>query len=147
MASLSQALLLGYLPSPHSAFQEHAAHPIEWSMALSSKSSSGTCIPEVLRHSSISRTLKVRGGMISQAHRYLGCFCSSQRIFLPQIIQVLLTLCEWRGSPSGWVSVSGELSISSFRRGTPYHTDSSPRHISTLSQFLPYWQSAQDTGS
>src|SRR6266446_5795055 len=53
MASLSQALLLGYLPSPHSAFQEHAAHPIEWSMALSSKGSSGTCIPEVLRHSSI----------------------------------------------------------------------------------------------
>src|SRR5438876_9309854 len=53
MASLSQARLLGYLPSPHRAFQEHAAHPIEWSMALSSKGSSGTCIPEVLRHSSI----------------------------------------------------------------------------------------------
>ena len=30
--------------------------------------------------------------MISQAHRYLGCFCSSQRIFLPQIIQVLLSI-------------------------------------------------------
>src|SRR5215510_1352422 len=52
-ASLSQARLLGYLPSPHRAFQEHAAHPIEWSMELSSKGSSGTCIPEVLRHSSI----------------------------------------------------------------------------------------------
>src|SRR2546421_8320447 len=37
-----------------------------------------------------SRTLKVRGGIISQANRYLGGFCSSQRIFPPQIIQVLL---------------------------------------------------------
>src|SRR2546426_329964 len=53
MSSLSQALRLGDMPSPHSAFQEHAAHSIEWSMALSSKGSSGTCIPEVLRHSSI----------------------------------------------------------------------------------------------
>src|SRR5215813_13615270 len=52
-ASLSQARLLGYLPSPHRAFQEHATHSIEWSMVLSSKGSSGTCIPEVLRHSSI----------------------------------------------------------------------------------------------
>src|SRR5436309_7555691 len=34
MASLSQALRLGDMPSPHSAFQEHAAHSIEWSMAL-----------------------------------------------------------------------------------------------------------------
>src|SRR4029450_357918 len=37
-----------------------------------------------------SRTLKVRGGIISQANRYLGGFCFSQRIFPPQIIQVLL---------------------------------------------------------
>src|SRR6266568_5852765 len=41
------------VPSPHGTFQEHAAHPIEWSMKLSSKGSSGTCIPEVFRHSSI----------------------------------------------------------------------------------------------
>jgi len=34
MSSLSQALRLGDMPSPHSAFQEHAAHSIEWSMAL-----------------------------------------------------------------------------------------------------------------
>jgi hypothetical protein len=32
----------------------------------------------------------VRGGIISQANRYLGDFCSSQRIFPPQTIQVLL---------------------------------------------------------
>jgi transposase len=37
-----------------------------------------------------SRALKVRGGIISQANKYLGSFCSSQRIFPPQIIQVLL---------------------------------------------------------
>jgi hypothetical protein len=39
-----------------------------------------------------SRTLKVRGGIISQANRYLGGFCSSQEIFPPQIIQLLLTI-------------------------------------------------------
>ena len=44
MASLSQALLLGYLLSPHSAFQEHAAHVVEWSTTLNSKGSWGTCI-------------------------------------------------------------------------------------------------------
>ncbi len=41
-------------------------------------------------HKIVSRTLKVRGGIISQANRYIGGFCSSQRIFPPQIIQVLL---------------------------------------------------------
>jgi len=40
-----------------------------------------------------SRTLKVRGGIISQANRYLNGCCSSQRIFPPQIIQVLLEAC------------------------------------------------------
>src|SRR5215813_13942858 len=40
----------------------------------------------------LSRTLKVRGGIISQANRYLGGFCFSQRIFPPQIIQVLPTM-------------------------------------------------------
>src|SRR2546430_6246674 len=42
----------------------------------------------------LSRTLKVRGGIISQANRYLGDFCSSQRIFPPQIIQVLLLVSQ-----------------------------------------------------
>ena len=32
----------------------------------------------------------MRGGIIPQADRYLGGFCASQRIFPPQIIQVLL---------------------------------------------------------
>jgi Homeodomain-like domain len=39
-----------------------------------------------------SSTLKVRGGIISQANRSLGGFCSSQSIFPPHIIQVLLKL-------------------------------------------------------
>ena len=43
-----------------------------------------------------SRTLKVRGGIISQANRYLGSCCSSQRIFPPQIIQVLLFIPRQR---------------------------------------------------
>src|SRR4030095_9541336 len=37
-----------------------------------------------------SKTLKVRGGIISQANRYLDGFCFSQGIFPPQIIHVLL---------------------------------------------------------
>jgi hypothetical protein len=38
----------------------------------------------------ISRTLKVRGGIISQVDRYIDGFCFSQSTFPPQIIQVLL---------------------------------------------------------
>jgi hypothetical protein len=37
-----------------------------------------------------SRTLKVRGGIISRANSYLGGFCSSQSIFPSQTMQVLL---------------------------------------------------------
>src|SRR5438105_14319668 len=44
MAFLSQALHLGSVLLPHNAFQEHAAHPAEWSAALSSKGSERTCI-------------------------------------------------------------------------------------------------------
>src|SRR5712692_6800767 len=46
MSFLSQAPPLGGLSPPHGAFQEHAAHAREWSMALSSKGSLGTCIPK-----------------------------------------------------------------------------------------------------
>jgi hypothetical protein len=48
MSSLSQAPLLEGLSPSHGAFQEHAAHNMKWSMLLSSKGSSGTCIPEGL---------------------------------------------------------------------------------------------------
>ena len=44
MAFLSQALHLGSLLLPHNAFQEHAAHPAEWSAQLNSKGSERTCI-------------------------------------------------------------------------------------------------------
>ena len=44
--SSAQPPLLGGLPPPHGAFQEHAAHLVEWSTTLNSKGSSGTCIPE-----------------------------------------------------------------------------------------------------
>jgi len=37
-----------------------------------------------------SSTRKVQGGIISQAYRYFGGVCSSQSIFPPHIIQVLL---------------------------------------------------------
>src|SRR5262249_49119076 len=43
-ASLSQAPRLGYLPSPHVAFQEHAAHMARWPTMLNSKGSWSTCI-------------------------------------------------------------------------------------------------------
>src|SRR5262249_35668514 len=44
--SSAQPPLLGGLPPPHGAFQEHAAHLVEWSTTLRSKGSSGPCIPE-----------------------------------------------------------------------------------------------------
>src|SRR5687767_12173135 len=44
---------LAGLPPAHGAFQEHAAHTIEWSMALSSKGSLGACTPKVFPHSSM----------------------------------------------------------------------------------------------
>jgi len=44
MAFLSQASHLGSLLLPHDAFQEYAAHPVEWSTALNSKGSERTCI-------------------------------------------------------------------------------------------------------
>jgi hypothetical protein len=44
MAFLSQAFHLGSLLLPHNAFQEHAAHPAEWSAELNSKGSERTCI-------------------------------------------------------------------------------------------------------
>ncbi len=44
MSFLSQASHLGSLLLPHDAFQEHAAHPPEWSGELGSKGSESTCI-------------------------------------------------------------------------------------------------------
>src|SRR5215469_4599157 len=50
MASNSQAMLLGYLLSPHIAFQGHAAHTARWPAVLSPNGSSGTCIPDGVYH-------------------------------------------------------------------------------------------------
>ena len=48
MSFLSQAPPLEGLSPSHGAFQEHAAHNVVWSTLLSSKGSSGTCIPDGL---------------------------------------------------------------------------------------------------
>src|SRR5215475_10180680 len=80
MALLSQALHLGYLLSPHSAFQGHAAHTARWPAMLSPNGSSATCIangvfhipmpclhgalpayPKVLRHSSMPLSRRTNG--------------------------------------------------------------------------------------
>jgi len=49
-------------------------------------------VGERAREGGDSRTLKVRDAIIFQANRYLGGFSSSQRIFPPQTIQVLLDM-------------------------------------------------------
>src|SRR6267378_7057056 len=49
------------------------------------------CITQVMPRYR-SKTLKMRGGILCQANRYLGGFCSSQRSFLPQTIQGLLII-------------------------------------------------------
>src|SRR5215813_11601821 len=50
MASNSQAMRLGYLLSPHIAFQGHATHTARWPAMLSPNGSSGTCIPDGVYH-------------------------------------------------------------------------------------------------
>src|SRR5262245_2646767 len=50
MALLSQALHLGYLLSPHSAFQGHAAHTARWPAMLSPNGSAATCIADGVFH-------------------------------------------------------------------------------------------------
>ena len=50
MALLSQALHLGYLLSPHRAFQGHAAHTARWPAMLSPNGSSDTCISDGVFH-------------------------------------------------------------------------------------------------
>src|SRR5882672_7676543 len=50
MALLSQALHLGYLLSPHSAFQGHAAHTARWPAMLSPNGSSDTCLSDGVFH-------------------------------------------------------------------------------------------------
>src|SRR3989442_9143965 len=50
MALLSQALHLGDLLSPHSAFQGHAAHTARWPAMLSPNGSSDTCISDGVFH-------------------------------------------------------------------------------------------------
>src|SRR6266581_4885029 len=52
MAFLSPAPPLGGLAPPPGAFQEHAAHAREWSVALRSQGSLDTCLSKVLPHSS-----------------------------------------------------------------------------------------------
>jgi hypothetical protein len=49
-------------------------------------------LTQIQAKSCLSRTLKVRGGIIAQAHSYLSGFCPFQGTFPPQIIQVLLLL-------------------------------------------------------
>ena len=51
--SSAQPPPLAGLSPAHGAFQEHAAHTIEWSMMLSSNGSLGACTPKVLPHSSM----------------------------------------------------------------------------------------------
>src|SRR5437667_11236263 len=53
MSSLSQALHLDYLPSSHSAFQDHAAHNAGWSACLDPTAHWVPVYPRVLPHSSI----------------------------------------------------------------------------------------------
>src|SRR5215470_17304450 len=50
MASNSQAMPVGYLLSPHIAFQGYAVHTARWPATLSPNGSSGTCMPDGVDH-------------------------------------------------------------------------------------------------
>src|SRR5436309_12391349 len=77
MSCLSQAPPLGGLSPPHGAFQEHATHAREWSIALSSKGSLGTCIPKGVStffHTAFTAHSEVRADAVgSQLHALVGC--------------------------------------------------------------------------
>ncbi len=80
-----------------------------WASHREERCSDGVVAPHVCAHM-VSRTLKVRGGIISQANRYLRGFCSSQRIFPPQIIQVLLItngVSIFKTNSMRWLSCNG----------------------------------------
>src|SRR5262245_66162657 len=90
------------------------------------------------RTGTFSRTLKVRGGIIPQADRYLVGFCSSQRIFPPQTIQVLLKLCYYRVfNLILWVLYTGMqwkcLLLSTDDQGNPAN------HYTTDSKVIAMW--------
>src|SRR6266581_2876641 len=77
MAFLSPAPPLGGLAPPPGAFQEHAAHAREWSVALRATGSLDTCIAQVFPHSSTPlsrRTATEERRLFPVAcKRWLGC--------------------------------------------------------------------------
>jgi len=82
----------GRTKAPHLSITTYSGHsPSSDNLGLSSPAS-GEVAHRLAPIASLSRTLKVRGGIIAQTNRYLGGFCASQRIFPPQICQVLLLL-------------------------------------------------------
>jgi len=98
--------LAGLSPA-HGAFQEHAAHTIEWSMMLSSNGSLGACTPKVLPHSSMplsrrtERTLEAvsstpwLGADAAQYHR----FCPRSRPVKPPTVASQAA----SGTATGWL--------------------------------------------
>src|SRR6266446_7123824 len=77
------------VPGVNDAQYDRARHHV-LSMASCTTNSLAPVAKVLQDRFGIARTLKVRGEIISQVNRYLGGFCSSQRIFPPQIIQGLL---------------------------------------------------------
>src|SRR2546429_6763001 len=81
MALLSQALHLGYLLSPHRAFQGHAAHTARWPAMLSPNGSSDTCISDV--------------GLTQKRPRGWRTPCKSDRVPAMQTKVTRLDYCQY----------------------------------------------------
>ena len=78
----------------------------------------------------------MRGGIIAQANRYLGSFCSSQRIFLPHIIQVLLEVEH----PA---LISCTEAGSSMPTRSHVHQRRPPTHLKKLGESITPWRHGQ----
>src|SRR5262245_10284885 len=78
MLFLSQAPHLGYLPSPHGAFQGHAAHVAQWLATLSPKGSWDACTSQALLHSHIALSRRTESASHSMGYEHASSIGGEQ---------------------------------------------------------------------
>src|SRR5713226_261788 len=113
MPFLSQASHLGSLLLPHDAFQEHAAHPAEWSAELNSKGSESTCILSGLAtflpcaftaHSDFVVDQWASDGESSSPLDFLvlhDLWTTFHRLMMPQITSTISIVCDFTTKSGG----------------------------------------------
>ena len=101
MAFLSQALRLGGLLPPHSAFQGHAAHLMRWSMKLSPNGSKG-----LGRHRTRCLTVRLPMPPVRPVRETFASYGSRQRDIMGQVHFASSTVhSPWTALRVRWVPV------------------------------------------